>query len=313
MGSNRLAVTDLDPSARAVLAGLSLPSVGPATVRTYLSTTALTALSDPGVHGQLGPLFAKFTEGEQSSAWRRAEEILGRCKELDIHVLTVRDAEYPVRLGRIKDFPPVLFVRGAYQRLQGLHVAVVGTREASQAGIGYATRLARELVGMGLGIVSGLALGIDTAAHEGALKGRGFTVAVMAHGLHMVSPGSNKGLAQRILDQGGVLLSEHPPDTPPRRSEFVRRNRIQSGMSIASVVVESGASGGAMHQARFTVEQGHRLFTFVPPSGAPGYSDFNMEGAHRLTAELGATAISSLQDLVAAVESLHIGHGPTRG
>src|SRR5690606_7231760 len=128
-------------------------------------------------------------------------------------------------------------------------------RNVTASGARIARTIGRYLARRGYVVVSGLALGTDMMAHLGVLDVGGKTVAVMAHGLHMVSPPSNTDLGEEIVRKGGALLSEHPPGTPPRRAEFVKRNRLQSGMSLASIVVESGVSGGAIHQARFTKQQ----------------------------------------------------------
>src|SRR5690606_19747579 len=125
--------------------------------------------------------------------------------------------------------------------------------------------------------------------------------AVLAHGLDTVAPTRNRPLAEQILTSGGVLLSEHPPGVPPRPAEFVRRNRIQSGLSIASIVVESGREGGAIHQARFTIAHGRTLFAVLPPPGLIAKYNYNAEGAHLLLDRMSALQLSSYQDLAEAL------------
>jgi DNA processing protein len=170
-------------------------------------------------------------------------------------------------------------------------------------GRSWARQIAELLALNDITVVSGLALGIDTEAHIGALSGRGGTVAILAHGLDQITPSSNRPLADKILANGGVLLSEHPPGVPPRRAEYVRRNRLQSGMSVCSIVVESGREGGAIHQARFTRSQGRDLFTVVPPKGMAGAAAFNNDGAEYLTSEMNARALTKREDLLTLVNS----------
>lgn len=218
--------------------------------------------------------------------------ILDSCERLDVNVLSLVDAEYPDRLREVADAPPVIYARGSTSALSLPAVAVVGTRKASDAGGRAARAISTCLVGEGLSVVSGLALGIDTHAHLGALDAHGCTIAVLAHGLDTISPASNRSLAARIVAEGGALVSEHPPGVPPRPAEFARRNRIQSGLSACSVVVESGDTGGTMIQAEFAREQGRPLFAVL--SEQPG---FNRSGAERLRRDFAASVVNGTGSL----------------
>jgi DNA processing protein len=189
----------------------------------------------------------------------KAKQIIDDCSVKQIAIFSLLDPQYPPRLRSIKDAPPIIYVLGSHPAILVDGGAVVGTRNASATGQRVARRIAETLTFFDLSTISGLALGIDAAAHAGALDAKGKTVAVLAHGLDTVAPKSNQKLAERILTSGGALISEHPPGVPPRPPEFVRRNRIQSGMAMFSVVVESGEVGGSMHQARFTKEQGRHI------------------------------------------------------
>jgi DNA processing protein len=173
--------------------------------------------------------------------------------------------------------------------------AVVGTRNASNTGERIARKISQMLASMKLSTISGLALGIDAAAHAGALEADGVTIAILAHGLDTIAPRSNRKLAEQLLERG-ALVSEHPPGVPPRPPEFVKRNRIQSGMALFSIVVESGEVGGSMHQARFTKDQGRPLFAVLPTNWQGGRSDFNRSGGERLVREFGATPLETAQD-----------------
>lgn len=233
-------------------------------------------------------------------AWKLTVD---RCQELDIHILSPFDSDYPKPLVHISDFPTIIYVRGSTSALNKIGCAVVGTRDASHLGCSWGRQIAETFAIQGFCVVSGLALGIDTAAHEGALRANGSTVSILAHGLDRITPASNKGLAEKILECGGALVSEHPPGTPPRKAEYVKRNRIQSGMSVCSVVVESGEEGGAIHQGNFTARQKRRLYCVIPDSSVSGFSQFRSAGGRRLMSEAGATPIHSREELVQIIKS----------
>lgn len=297
----------MQPSARAIeiLAILQWPRVGPVAVRNVLarfragdSLVDLTSRAAPNV-----------SDPDKRRAIERARIIVEQCADQGILIFSPGDQSYPRLLERIPDFPPIIYVKGDPKALEQPAIAIVGTRQASSTGLRLAHLLAERATTTGLTVVSGLALGIDAAAHEGALNVQGRTVAVLAHGLDIVAPRTNSGLAARILGSAGALVSEHPPGVPPRPPEFVRRNRIQSGMSLASVVVESGATGGAMHQAGFTVKQRRRLFTILASTDDPG-SDFVAAGAHRLISEFGATPLRTAHEIDRALESIHVSEPP---
>lgn len=280
------------PHARAVLEVLQLPGVGSAKGR-ELARAAAAQQKDVR---ELARLRVGATVGaaERDQAARDADRILGECDRLGIAVIALGDPTYPTRLTEISDAPPTLFVLGDPTALGRTGIAVVGTREAGKAGLRAAEVIGEYVVRRGLSVVSGLALGIDAAAHTGALNGSGVTVAILAHGLDTLSPKTNRPIADRLLSLGGALVSEHPPGVPARPAEFVRRNRIQSGMSLCSVVVESGEKGGAMHQAAFTVNQRRPLLTVFSRDAS---SDLNEAGARRLISEFHAIAIRGTADL----------------
>lgn len=248
--------------------------------------------------------FPSVTGSQRDSAKKRAEEIIERCSALGVAVLGRSDSSFPALLRTIPDPPAVLYVLGEPSVLHAQSVAVVGTRKVSSAGARAAELVAGFLARRGYNVVSGLALGIDRHAHVGALAAKGMTTAVMAHGLDRVAPASHKELAGRIVDSGGALVSEHPPGVPPRPAEFARRNRIQSGLSLASIVVESGVTGGSMHQARFTCDQHRRLFTVLAASDATR-GDLDEAGARHLIDTLGATPLRGTGDLARELTALN--------
>ena len=191
-----------------------------------------------------------------SDAWMRSEEQLSRGSEFGVHAISFHDEEYPARLREIADPPALLFAKG---NLQGLYapkaLAVVGTRKPTPDGKKLALRSGRIAVQHGYAIVSGLALGCDTYAHEGCLEARGIGVAVLAHGLDRVYPAANRDLADRLLEAGGCLASEYPVGMTPVRSAFAERDRIQSGLSDGVLVIETDVRGGTMHTVRFALRQ----------------------------------------------------------
>jgi DNA processing protein len=206
-------------------------------------------------------------------------------------VTTLADHDYPRLLRQIYDPPALLFYRGELSVLQAPCIALVGSRKATAYGRAAATRLAAELARAGVVVVSGMARGIDTYAHHGALTGGGITAAVLGCGLDICYPPENLRLREKIV-QSGVLLSEFPPRTEPKAQHFPLRNRIISGLSLATVVVEAAEKSGALITADCALEQGREVFA-VPGSINSPYS----QGCHKLLRE-GAALLSRVDDLL---------------
>ncbi len=207
------------------------------------------------------------------------EDQLVALDDEGIQVITWDEANYPVNLSLISDAPPLLFVRGELSAADEQAVAIVGTREPSPQSAEFAKTLACELSKRGLTIVSGLALGIDTAAHKGALENsKGRTIAVLGSGIRFIHPRENLPLVENILKRG-ALLSEFHPNTPPRGANLMARDRIVSGMSRAVIVVEAGEKSGSLDTAAKARRQGRLVFA-VP--GSPGTEALLREGAQRL-------------------------------
>jgi len=205
--------------------------------------------------------------------------------------LSVLDDEYPSLLKEIIDPPLALFYRGDVSVLQKPLVAVVGSRRASPYGTNAAGHLARELVGAGVVIVSGLARGIDAAAHEAALAGGGTTIAVFGTGIDIVYPRCHRRLV-RSIEQQGLVLSEFPPGTPPLAANFPIRNRVISGICHGTVIVEATGRSGSLITARMAAEQGREVFAVPGPIFSRG-----SEGTHRLI-QYGAKLVHEVNDIL---------------
>jgi DNA processing protein len=200
------------------------------------------------------------------------------------------DAEYPSLLAETPGAPAVLYLTG--RRLEPVaHVAVVGTRRASRYGLEVAGWLARELASAGICVVSGMAAGIDAAAHRGALAAPGSTVAVFGCGLDVCYPRRNAGLYRELAGRG-TLVSEYPPGTTPAPWRFPARNRIIAGMAVGVVIVEARRDGGAMITARLAMEFGREVFAVAGPVHAAG-----SEGPHALIRD-GARLVTSAGDIL---------------
>lgn len=184
---------------------------------------------------------------------------LERCRSLGIDLLTRDDARYPRLLKQLPDAPPLLYCQGTLEERDGLAVAIVGSRQCTLYGRQQAERIAGALARAGITIVSGLARGIDAAAHCGALAAGGRTIAVSATGLANIYPPEHGALSQEIAAQG-ALLSESPLDRGPSRGIFPQRNRIISGISLGVIIIEANRQSGALHTARHANEQGREVF-----------------------------------------------------
>jgi DNA processing protein len=209
-------------------------------------------------------------------------------------IVSLLDPAYPPLLAEIADPPLLLYIRGQHALLQGAALAIVGSRNASVQGQANARAFAESLSAAGLTIVSGLALGIDTAAHEGALRGCGSTAAIIGTGADRIYPARNAALARRIAEQG-CMVSEYPLGTPPRPEHFPQRNRIISGLAAGVLVIEAAAGSGSLITARMASEQGRDVFAL------PGSIHATLsKGCHQLIRE-GAQLVESSDDVLLAL------------
>ena len=208
-----------------------------------------------------------------------------------INIIRIADKEYPELLKKIYDPPEELYVRGDVSALNGKCLAIVGTRTATEYGKAIARKYAKELSQYGFTIVSGLAEGIDTEAHKGALEGGGKTVAVFGCGIDQIFPASNIKLAGDI-EENGILISEYKPGTPAAKWTFPRRNRIISGMSLGVIMVEGHYDSGAMITAKLALDEGREVFA------VPGNDEIEQtKGPHWLIKQ-GAKLAESIDDIL---------------
>jgi DNA processing protein len=223
------------------------------------------------------------------------EALIADGASAGVSLVTVLDESYPTNLRLVYNRPPFLFVRGELRPEDERAIAVVGTRSASASGREQAERLARELAANDVTVLSGLALGIDTAAHESTLDSGGRTIAVMGTGFRRVYPAANRALADRIVMGGGAVVSQFWPDAPPTRWSFPMRNVTMSGMAVGTVVVEASSTSGAKMQARLALEHGKRLFLIESLV-------LHEEWARRYADRPGTTVVESVDDVLTALD-----------
>ena len=228
-----------------------------------------------------------------------AEEEMRRVREQQASLLTPEDDDYPGRLLEIYDPPPVLWVRGNTAVLNQPGIAVVGTRHPSPYGAGMAEMLSRDLARRGVAILSGMARGVDTAAHKGALEAGGVTVAVWGTGIDVIYPKENKRLAEQIVGSGGAILSEFPIGTFPAPQNFPIRNRTLSGMSVGVLVVEAAEYSGTRITARCAIEQSRDVYAV--PGNATNKAAWGPNTLIKQGAKLTATWEDVWEDLPSQV------------
>ena len=218
--------------------------------------------------------------------------------ELGLQIVTQADAIYPASLREIYDPPLVLYIKGKIPETWPRGVAVVGSRETSHYGLENAKKLGYQLAYAGVPVISGLARGIDTAAHLGALAAKGATWAVLGCGLDKMYPPENDALAAKIVESGGCLISELQLGTAPDKRTFPMRNRIVSGLSFGTLVIEAGRQSGALITARQALDQGRQVFA------VPGRIDNpHAQGCHQLIKE-GAKLVEGVEDILGELEFL---------
>jgi DNA processing protein len=247
-------------------------------------TTASTLQVIPGIGPKTAGHILSFSD------WGVAEREVKRARELGIDIVTCEDPVYPRNLLNIYDYPPFIYLKGSLCP-EEIGIAVVGSRLASAYGKYVTEKLSRELALKGITVVSGLARGIDAAAHRGALAGKGRTIAVLGCGLDIIYPPENEGLAAAISAQG-ALVTEFSFGTPPNAPNFPSRNRIISGISLGVVVVEAGEKSGSLITARIAADQGRSVFAVPGAIESAG-----SRGTNRLIKQ-GAKLIENVEDIL---------------
>jgi DNA processing protein len=247
--------------------------------------------------------YAGFPRSQLGTVLDEAQREIDKGVAQGIRPVPIHADTYPHVLRKISDAPPIIYVKGNVDALKHVPgVAVVGTRKASAHGLLIAERISEFLSEEGWSIVSGLALGIDAAAHEGALRGGTPTIAVLAHGLEKAQPTSNEPLAQRIIEAGGAWISEHPIGVQAIPKNFVLRNRIQVGLSAASIIVEAEEQSGSKTQADFCLRNKRTLFAVLPE---PGSKVNTVSALPRMLVNVrGATPIYSRSDYPAMLDTI---------
>jgi len=227
-----------------------------------------------GVSGKIAEAIVHFQD------WPKVQAELELLDKKKVAIVTCRDALYPQKLLNVYDRPPYIYVRGKLTA-DDINIAMVGSRAASAYGKYTTEKLSRELAFKGATVVSGMARGIDSAAHRGAISARGRTIAVLGSGLDVIYPPENKKLFEEIVENGAVV-SEFPLGTPPLSPNFPARNRIISGMSYGVVIVEAGEKSGSLITARLALEQGREVFAVpgsIDSAGSRGTNKLIKQGA----------------------------------
>ena len=273
----------------------SLPNLGSIKIRFLIQHygSAISALQAPfeelNTFPGFGPkILQGWKNGVEEENWKKD---LALAEKLQSELISFTSPQYPKRLLETSDFPVILYVQGKLLKEDQRCLAVVGTRQAGIYGLEMAKEISRELARAGFTIVSGLARGVDSAAHQGALE-VGRTIAVLGSGLACLYPNENIALAG-IIRENGALLSEFPMAAPPNRHHFPQRNRIVSGMTMGTILIEAPLKSGAMLTMERALSQGRPIFAI------PGRADFdNFKGNHALIKERKANLVENGRDIL---------------
>jgi len=285
----------MDPEHRAYLELALTTGIGPQTLQRLLETfgspaDVLSANSEQLINiDGIGPRLAALIRQRDK---KHIDDVLKNCERYNIRWVLPLQNEFPELLRTIPDPPSVLFYKGELSPRDQLSVAIIGTRHATQYGKDQAGRIGYSLAKAGFTLVSGLARGIDAIAHETALRCKARTIAVLANGLDTVYPPENKSLAERIVQEGGLLLSEQPPCMPPKRGMFPQRNRLISGLALGVLVIEAARRSGTLITARHAAEQGRDVFALPGP-----VQSLVSQGCHQLIRD-GAILTQDADDII---------------
>ena len=229
--------------------------------------------------------------------WHDVDLAYQLARQRNVIIVSYEDKAYPPLLREIYDPPPVFYLKGEWRPEDHPALAIVGTRNASQYAINQARRFASELARLQITVVSGLARGVDIAGHYGALNAGGRTIAVLGSGLGQIYPPEH-GAAARAIEKKGALLSEYPVNTPPLAQNFPKRNRIISGLTVGTIVIEAGQKSGALITAHQALEQGREVFAVPGEISRP-----QSAGSHRLIQQ-GAKLVTNIDEILEEIVSL---------
>ncbi len=277
------------------------PGIGPVKFRAIAQSNGFDILEFSRLDRQ--SLAAAGLTSEQISALKHPpEELIDKtCDWLNTseqhHILSQKNPQYPALLHELHDAPPLLYAIGRIELLDSPQIAIIGSRNCSPGGANTAEDFARVLAHSGFTITSGMALGIDSHAHRGALDASGNTIAVIGTGIDRIYPSRNKKLAHEIA-AAGLIISDLPLGTPPNRENFPRRNRIISGLSLATLVVEATRNSGSLITARLSLEQGREVFAIPGSIHNP-----QVKGCHQLIRQ-GAKLVEQASDIIEDLGSL---------
>jgi DNA processing protein len=291
---------------RLISALLELDSVGPARalnairlLEVFPQEPELLVEALHGIQTKLGPAVGKYfnlTVSVARSIFDAADRMIEKCEQNEIKIAVPGASSFWSRIWDIPSAPARLFYRGRLtDAVDQFGIAVIGTRHPSEFGKKSCARIVKRCVEQKLTIVSGLAIGCDTVAHESAIQCGGFTIAVLAHGLDTVYPTINKRLAAEIIDTGGLLVSEYPPGEEMRPNYLVARDRLQSGLSRAVIVIESDLDGGSMHAANASIKQKRMLGCLNHP--AELRMGTKHQGNQKLILQDGAKSLGTPEEL----------------
>jgi len=291
---------------RALLGLLHVPEMGLRRIKHLLRTTGVSSAeqifeipySQLVKIDTLGELLAANIVGFDD--WNTVDDILEKTDSAGASLVGYGDETYPELLKHIYDPPVLLWVKGSKDALKNNGIAIIGTRRPSKYGLKQANKWTELLSKAGLCINSGLAYGVDAAAHKAAVQRKGKTVAVLGSGIDVIYPAKNSRIAQDIIDSGGAIITEFEPGTKPDAVNFPERNRIVSGMSHGVLVVESGIKGGSMITARSALDQNREVFVTPHPLDYPGG-----EGCNYLIRTGQGKLVQSLQDIQEEI-SVHL-------
>jgi DNA processing protein len=280
------------------LVALSLvPQLGSRRIRSLIHAAGsaervfrMTTSQIEGISG-IGDTTANYIAGFKG--WDQVDRIIEDGERMGVYLLGLDDPAYPDLLGQIPDPPVLLWVRGELSSLKLPGIAVIGTRRPSDYGRKMVEKFTRELCEAGLCIVSGLAYGIDALAHDTAVKSQGITVGVLGSGIDRIYPGTHRSLAYRMIESGGCLISEFPPGTKPDAGNFPMRNRVVSGMTLGTLVIETKGEGGSMITARLALDQNREVFSVPHRIG-----DEHGDGCNRLIQMSGAKLVRNTNDIL---------------